>query len=84
MQLTDEEKALVEKHRAEQKRVAFTPKTYSHHEKGKAFDALYNMALEELEVIRKEGQHSKDIEHWMYEQVMGLLGEGVWEVINAS
>jgi hypothetical protein len=98
MELSPEEKALVEAHRKgrvildkqEMEKVLkcaeadkFVPKEYTNEEKIKAFDGLYRMAVEHLEEVRKDGYAAEDFDHWCCEAVMGLLGNGVWDAVNA-
>jgi hypothetical protein len=82
VQLTDTEKALVEKHRVEQKRNAFQAAQYTDAQKVAEFDKLYKLASDHLKEVKTDGR-TKDIEHWCYEAVIGLLGKGVWDVINS-
>jgi len=42
---------------------------------------LHDMALNHFKAVMA-GERSKDIEHWMYEEVMGWLGDGVWEALR--
>ena len=55
---------------------------YSDDEKIEAFDKLYKVALGEFVHIMENQCESKDIEHWCYEAIMELLGEGVWDITN--
>lgn len=80
--LTDEEKALIKKRRKKQ----WNPcelDSYSAEGKAAKFDELYKLARDHFDTKRKDGWGTKDIEHWCYEAVVGLLGEGVWDALNA-
>lgn len=88
MQLSDEEKALILAHRKEQakKEHGFVPRSLNsigRVEKCKEFDSLFNMALENYRHLEEHGCEQKDIENWMYEAVMKLLGDKVFDGVNA-
>lgn len=83
MELTNEEKTLVENHRAE-KKPKWKPRPaseYTAEEKAAAFDKFHKLAMEQWETRQKDSFGVKDMEHWCYEQVMELLGEGVWKAM---
>lgn len=85
---TAEERALVEQHRAtraREKAAEWQPRhisTYSSTQRSEAFGKLYTMALETFEHLRDKGCKPKDIEGYIYEEVMNLLGPGVWDAIK--
>ena len=86
MEVTDEERAMIEEARAEKADwKPFLEEDYTAREKCEAFDRLHAMALEEFE-RRIAGGHagSGDMEHYIYEAAMELLGKDVWDVLNAS
>lgn len=84
MNLTDEEKTLVDECRAKKKADAFVPKSYTDSEKCRAFDKLYKMALDELDYAQTNGCESKDFSHWCFEAVMNLLGPKIWDAYNEA
>mgnify|MGYP001559711018 CR=1 FL=1 len=48
-----------------------------------AFDDLHALALKHLENIQVEGCYDDaDEQHYIYEEVVGLLGDDAWDVIN--
>jgi hypothetical protein len=86
MELSDAEQALILKLRAAQKGHGFTPRELSSipdADKVAAFDRLFNMAMENYRHLEEHGCEEKDIEHWMYEEVMKLLGDQVFDGVNA-
>lgn len=57
-------------------------------EKVEAFDRLYAMALNNVHEIQQEvadGNYcdDRDDKSYIYEEVVGLLGSDVWEVVKA-
>ena len=55
---------------------------YTEAQKIFAFDRLYDNALEHFREIKKEGYTNDDVKAEIYEEVMELLGDKVWLVIN--
>lgn len=85
MNLTEEEKELVLKHRQEKRN--FKPRelsSYTADEKVKHFDAIYTIAISEYKTcLLNNFVGHKDIENWCYEVVMETLGKGIWDFINS-
>ncbi len=84
MDLTDEERALILKHR-KAKRPAWTPRaleSYTPEEKIAHFDKEYGEALRLLREKETKGFVNEDEDHWAYEARMNLLGEGFWNYWN--
>ena len=62
----------------------FTPRLLlSIVERRNALDNIHGMALAHYE-RRMSGESSKNDKHYIYEAVMGLLGEGVWDAMNSG
>ena len=52
-------------------------------EKILAFDGFYEMAVTHLKNIKRRGCYDDyEEQHGIYENVIGLLGEEIWDVIN--
>jgi len=87
MEVTDEERAMIEEARAEKADgwKPFLEEDYTASEKCEAFDRLHAMALREFEArTSDDGQGGKNIKQYVFEAVMELLGKDVWDVLNAS
>lgn len=79
MSLTDEEAELIAKHRAK----TFTPKRYTDAEKIAAFDELYKSALTQYYQVKNHGYSHLDASYYIFEKVMKLLGDNVFESYNS-
>jgi len=82
MELTSEEIALVEAHRASNRKPDWQPKLaadYTPEEKCAAFDKLHQMALDEYKELLEKGWANEDWRAYKDEAVTKLLGEGVWD-----
>lgn len=53
-------------------------------EKIKEFEKLYRIAEEYLEFVKNDYNcdEAQEYKHYMYEKVMGLLGEDIWDEID--
>ena len=55
---------------------------YTNEEKCAKFDALYRFAKEHYDSNKYSGYTNDDSKHYIYEDVMNMLGEYVWENYN--
>jgi hypothetical protein len=55
---------------------------WSDEEKCKKFNEFYMYALDNFDFILCNQTELKDCDHFAYEMIMDLLGEGVWGEIN--
>lgn len=85
MDLSNEEKQLVEQHRqkrAEEDANAWKPcelSSISDATKIKAFDKLYKMALETFRQTKEDRYFDEDFYHYAGEEVMQFLGKDVYD-----
>jgi hypothetical protein len=66
---------------------SFVPKTaddFTVEEKCKAFDELFKMARDHYDSVVEDGRYDSDDRHYMYEALVSLLGDGVWDVLNSK
>lgn len=88
MKLTPTEVELIRKHRqeAELEKVREWKPTPANEisvdEKCAAFDRLHEQAMEHFNSISEQGYADDDSGHYMYEEVMKLLGKDVFKAMN--
>jgi len=56
--------------------------SYNSNEIFDKFKELYELAKENYLHAQEHGYEVKDIDHWCFEAVMGLLGEDIWDSYN--
>lgn len=85
MELTEEETKLIEdlrREKAKQVKPSRSLASYSMEERSNAFVRLYEMAESNFRHIVQHNREEKDIETYMCEEVMRLLGADVYDIAN--